>query len=194
MCATTYSCSGSCSATDIWTYLGSKKRRIDRRNNLVFCRLMAKLFSAVRLPPSAFLRSFCMRVCDSPWCMEQPQDVFAQASSSQFSWNPFGGMVLISISVKRDFWMIYHAQGQTDTETNFVVTVGFTTKVDHQTTSKIWFHLEIWVEATATKFWIRNYFWSFVLVIEIEIMLEELHFCRSLKKSTLAKWLKLQKE
>ena len=31
-----------------------------------------------------------------------------------------------------------HAQGKTDTETNFVVTVGFTTKVDHQTTSKIW--------------------------------------------------------
>ena len=31
-----------------------------------------------------------------------------------------------------------YAQGKTDTETNFVVTVGFTTKVDHQTTSKIW--------------------------------------------------------
>ena len=30
-----------------------------------------------------------------------------------------------------------YAQGKTDTETNFVVTVGFTTKVDHQTTSKI---------------------------------------------------------
>ena len=28
------------------------------------------------------------------------------------------------------------AQGKTDTKTNFVVTVGFTTKVDHQTTSK----------------------------------------------------------
>ena len=26
-----------------------------------------------------------------------------------------------------------------DTETNFVVTVGFMTKVDHQTTSKIWY-------------------------------------------------------
>ena len=33
--------------------------------------------------------------------------------------------------------MIHYAQGKTDTETNFVVTVGFTTKVDHQTTSKI---------------------------------------------------------
>ena len=31
-----------------------------------------------------------------------------------------------------------YAQGKTDTETYFVVTVGFTTKVDHQTTSKIW--------------------------------------------------------
>ena len=30
-----------------------------------------------------------------------------------------------------------YAQGKMDTETNFVVTVGFTTKVDHQTTSKI---------------------------------------------------------
>ena len=30
-----------------------------------------------------------------------------------------------------------YAQGKTDTETNFVVTVGFTTKVDYQTTSKI---------------------------------------------------------
>ena len=29
-----------------------------------------------------------------------------------------------------------YAQGKTDTETNFVVTVGFMTKVDHQTTSK----------------------------------------------------------
>ena len=29
-----------------------------------------------------------------------------------------------------------YAQGKTDTEANFVVTVGFTTKVDHQTTSK----------------------------------------------------------
>ena len=28
-----------------------------------------------------------------------------------------------------------YAQGKTDTETNFVVTIGFTTKVDHQTTS-----------------------------------------------------------
>ena len=32
-----------------------------------------------------------------------------------------------------------YAQSKTDTETNFVVTVGFTTKVDHQTTSKIWY-------------------------------------------------------
>ena len=34
-----------------------------------------------------------------------------------------------------------YAQGKTDTETNFVnvVTVGFTTKVNHQTTSKIWY-------------------------------------------------------
>ena len=31
-----------------------------------------------------------------------------------------------------------YAQGKTDTETNFIVTVDFTTKVDHQTTSKIW--------------------------------------------------------
>ena len=30
-----------------------------------------------------------------------------------------------------------YAQGKTDTETNFVVTVSFTTKVDHQTTSKL---------------------------------------------------------
>ena len=30
-----------------------------------------------------------------------------------------------------------YAQGKMDTEKNFVVTVGFTTKVDHQTTSKI---------------------------------------------------------
>ena len=30
-----------------------------------------------------------------------------------------------------------YVQGKTDTETNFVVSVGFTTKVDHQTTSKI---------------------------------------------------------
>ena len=33
----------------------------------------------------------------------------------------------------------YYAQGKADTETNFVVSVGFTTKVDHQTTSKIMF-------------------------------------------------------
>ena len=32
-----------------------------------------------------------------------------------------------------------YAQGKTDTDTNFVLTVGFTTKVDHQTTSKIWY-------------------------------------------------------
>ena len=32
-----------------------------------------------------------------------------------------------------------YTQGKTDTETNLVVTVGFTTKVDHQTTSKIWY-------------------------------------------------------
>ena len=32
--------------------------------------------------------------------------------------------------------LIMH-KAKTDTETNFVVTVGFTTKVDHQTTSKI---------------------------------------------------------
>ena len=34
-----------------------------------------------------------------------------------------------------------YAQGKTDTEreTNFVFTVGFTTKVGHQTTSKIWY-------------------------------------------------------
>ena len=31
-----------------------------------------------------------------------------------------------------------YAQGKTDTKTNFVVTISFTTKVDHQTTSKIW--------------------------------------------------------
>ena len=31
-----------------------------------------------------------------------------------------------------------YAQGKTDTETNVVVTISFTTKVDHQTTSKIW--------------------------------------------------------
>ena len=31
-----------------------------------------------------------------------------------------------------------YAQGKTDTETNFVVTVGFTIKVDHQTTFEIW--------------------------------------------------------
>ena len=31
-----------------------------------------------------------------------------------------------------------HKTKHADTETNFVVTVGFTTKVDHQTTSKIW--------------------------------------------------------
>ena len=32
--------------------------------------------------------------------------------------------------------LIMH-KAKMDTETNFVVTVGFTTKVDHQTTSKI---------------------------------------------------------
>ena len=31
-----------------------------------------------------------------------------------------------------------YTQGKTDTKTNFVVTISFTTKVDHQTTSKIW--------------------------------------------------------
>ena len=35
------------------------------------------------------------------------------------------------------FYLFIYAQGKMDTETNFVVTVGLTTKVDHQTTSKI---------------------------------------------------------
>ena len=34
--------------------------------------------------------------------------------------------------------LIMH-KGKTDTETNFVVTIGFMTKVDHRTTSKIWY-------------------------------------------------------
>ena len=46
-------------------------------------------------------------------------------------------MILISYFFFTNKPVVHHyAQGKTDTETNFVVTVGFTTKVDHQTTSK----------------------------------------------------------
>ena len=40
-------------------------------------------------------------------------------------------------SIRASCRAVNYAQGKMDTETNSVVTVGFTTKVDHQTTSKI---------------------------------------------------------
>ena len=42
-----------------------------------------------------------------------------------------------SAQYERVVELFNYAQGKMDTETNSVVTVGFTTKVDHQTTSKI---------------------------------------------------------
>ena len=56
---------------------------------------------------------------------QKPQTVFTYAE-----------VLGCSLIIKTVFWK--NAQGKTDTETNFVVTVGFTTKVDHQTTSTIW--------------------------------------------------------
>ena len=44
-----------------------------------------------------------------------------------------------------------YAQGKTDTETNFVVTVGFTIKVDHQTTSKNQIFEVVWWSTLVVK-------------------------------------------
>ena len=43
------------------------------------------------------------------------------------------------LNTSKSEWSSFnYALGKTDTETNFVVTISFPTKVDHQTTSKIW--------------------------------------------------------
>ena len=54
-----------------------------------------------------------------------------QSGRALFRWEDY----YIVIEKRKEF---DYAQGKTDTETNFIVNVGLTTKVEHQTISKIW--------------------------------------------------------
>ena len=84
--------------------------------------------------PSIFIVLSIVLKLGTPLLHTQAQNTLLQnTENEEEGWPPSQKQCSIRAS-RRAF---NYAQGKMNTETNFVVTVSFTTKVDHQTTSKI---------------------------------------------------------